>query len=254
MNLLHRYADAKFPGLSYATVREFCDSSDHLKFLCSANDLKDVQRPWAAKALIGALKPGEAILEIGAGEPLVASLMQSLAWDVTVCDPYDGSGHGPKEYDRFRKSYPKVKMIRAAFDAAVAETMRGRLKAVYSISVLEHIHSPELEKVFAGIETALAPGGLSLHCADAVVQGNGTEFHIEQMAKILQLQNQLAGVNDDWETCLRSIRDLYAAAMQDVDAFFLGPQGHNLWRGSTPYEEFPFRKCISVQFTARKRA
>ena len=50
MNLTKRYAETKFAPLSYATVRDYCDSADHLKFLCAMNDLKDVQRPWSAKS------------------------------------------------------------------------------------------------------------------------------------------------------------------------------------------------------------
>jgi glycosyltransferase involved in cell wall biosynthesis/SAM-dependent methyltransferase len=253
MNLTKRYAETKFPPLSYATVRDYCDSADHLKFLCTVNDLKDVQRPWSAKALIGELKRSGAILEIGAGEPLVASFMNKIGWQVSVCDPYDGSGHGPTEYDHYRKFYSNLKIIHSVFDQAVAEPMRGQLDAVYSISVLEHVKPADLEKLFAGIHVALKPGGLSLHCADTVVQGNGTEFHIEQMARILQLQNRLAGVELAWDECLRSINELRTAAMSDVETFFLGPQGHNQWRGALEYEKFPFRKCISVQFIIRKK-
>jgi len=110
-----------------------------------------------------------------------------------------------------------------------------------------------LEKLFAGIEIALKPGGLSLHCADAVVQGNGADFHAEQMARILQFQNRLAGVEMPWEECVRTIGELIADAMRDLETFFLGPQGHNLWRGAMEYEKFPFRKCISVQFLGRKK-
>ncbi|MGD0768125.1 MAG: glycosyltransferase [Tepidisphaeraceae bacterium] len=265
-NLFNRYAQIKFPPLSYATVRDYCDSADNLKFLCTMNDLKDVQRPWTAKALIGQLKPGGTILEIGAGEPLVASLLQSLGWNVVVCDPYDGSGHGPTDYGRYVKAYPNLRIIRSRFDQSVADVegfastvegfastpMRGQLDAVYSISVLGHLPAADLEKAFAGIDAALKPGGLSLHCADAVLQGDGAEFHLEQMARIQQFQNRLAGADADWDRCLRSIHDLFAAAMQDLDTFFLGPQGHNQWRGSQPSEKFPFRKCISVQFVARK--
>jgi hypothetical protein len=253
MNLLQRYGDAKFPSLSYATVRDYCDSADQLKSLCTMNDLKDVQRPWAVKAMIGLMNPGGALLEIGAGEPLVAGVLQSLGWQVTVCDPYDGSGNGPREFERFSKAYPRLEFVRKAFDPTVAEPLRGRVDAIYSISVLEHVQGADLEKLFAGIEIALAPGGISLHCADAVVQGAGAEFHLEQMARILQLQNRLCGVNQEWESCRRSIGELFSAAMDDVEAFFLGPQGHNLWRGSLAYGKFPFRRCISVQFISRKK-
>jgi glycosyltransferase involved in cell wall biosynthesis len=233
-NLLNRYSQTKFPPLSYATVRDYCDSMDNLKFPCTSNDLKDVQRPWSAKALIGQLKPGGTILEIGAGEPLVASLLQSLGWKVIVCDPYDG--------------------FASTVEGFASTPMRGQLDAVYSISVLERVPSADLEKTFAGIDAALKPGGLSVHCADAVVQGNGAESTLEQMARIHQFQNRLAGADADWDRCLRSIQDLFAAALQDLDTFFLGPQAHNQWRGSQPCEKFPFRKCISVQFVARKPA
>ncbi len=253
MNLLKRYSDAQFPALSVATVRDYCDSADNLKFLCTVNDLKDVQRPWAVKALIGALKPGGTILEIGAGEPLAASLMQTLGWKVIVCDPYDGSGHGPTEYSRYLKAYPRVRIIRSIFDQSVAEPLKGQLDAVYSISVLEHVKAPDLEAAYQAIDAALKPGGLSLHCADAVIDGNGTEFHVEQMARIYALQNRLAGLDDGWDACLGAIKDLIASAKAELETFYLGPQGHNLWRGAMPYEQFPFRKCISIQFVARKR-
>ena len=39
-----------------------------------------------------------------------------------------------------------------------------------------------------------------------------------------------------------------------VETFFLSPQGHNGWRGKTPYEQFPFRKCIAVQSVVRRLA
>jgi methyltransferase family protein len=136
----------------------------------------------------------------------------------------------------------------------VAEPMRGTLDAVYSISVLEHVQGANLEKAFSAIEMSLKPGGVSVHCADTVVQGFGTEFHIEQMARILQFQKRLAGEDDGWDGCLRAVRELCAAAMTDLECFFLGPQGHNLWRGGMKYEDFPFRKVISVQFVGKKRA
>jgi Methyltransferase domain len=172
---------------------------------------------------------------------------------VIVCDPYDGSGHGPTEYSRYLKAYPKVRIIRSIFDQSVAEPLKGQLDAVYSISVLEHVKAPDLEKAYEAIDAALKPGGLSLHCADAVIDGNGTEFHVEQMARIYALQNSLAGNDDGWDACLRAIQDLIASAKAELETFYLGPQGHNLWRGAMPYEQFPFRKCISVQFVARKR-
>jgi hypothetical protein len=67
------------PALSYGTVRDFCDSMDHLRDLASCSgDLKDAQRPWMVKAILGGLPRGSRLLEIGAGHPYVASLLTRL--------------------------------------------------------------------------------------------------------------------------------------------------------------------------------
>ena len=66
------------------------------------------------------------------------------------------------------------------------------------------------------------------------------------------MQRRLAGVEVVFDTCLHEVQELCDVAMTDLEAFFLGPQGHNLWRGAMPYETFPFRKCISVQFVGRR--
>jgi glycosyltransferase involved in cell wall biosynthesis/2-polyprenyl-3-methyl-5-hydroxy-6-metoxy-1,4-benzoquinol methylase len=253
MNLIKRYANVQFSPLSVATVRDYCDSTESLSVLCTLNDLKDSQRPWTVKALISALKRGDAILEIGAGDPIVIALMQSLGWKAAVSDPYEGTVHGSLDSAGYAKIYPKIKFTRSQFDKTVANSMAGQLDAVYSISVLEHVRPEKMEECFAAIDTALKPGGLSLHTADAVIEGAGADFHLEQMARIHQFQNRLAGLDDGWDASLKAVTDLFASAKSDLETFYLGPQGHNLWRGSMPYQEFPFRKCTSIQFVIRKR-
>ena len=48
-----RYASYSLVPLGYGTVRDYCDSFDHLRPLATANgDLKDLQRPWAFKAVV----------------------------------------------------------------------------------------------------------------------------------------------------------------------------------------------------------
>src|SRR5438309_3747012 len=46
------------------------------------SDLKDVQRPWALKAIVGSVRPGSRLLEIGAGKPVVADQLAQLGYDV----------------------------------------------------------------------------------------------------------------------------------------------------------------------------
>ena len=78
-------------AVGYATVRDYCDSADHLPALASVNgDLKDVQRPWTLKAILGRVPSGGRLLEIGAGDPHVADMLARIGYDVTLIDPYDG--------------------------------------------------------------------------------------------------------------------------------------------------------------------
>src|SRR5712664_1915654 len=85
-----------FPELSYGTVRDYCDSADFFPQLDRhQKDLKTVERPWAVKAILNRVPPGGRLLEIGSGEPLAAATLAGLGYDVTVCDPFDGSGNGP---------------------------------------------------------------------------------------------------------------------------------------------------------------
>src|SRR4051794_19670161 len=59
-------------GASYATVRDYCESVDHLPQVTPLDgDLKNVQRPWAIKAILANLPPPARLLEIGGGEPIV---------------------------------------------------------------------------------------------------------------------------------------------------------------------------------------
>ena len=46
------------PPISYGTVRDFADSLDNLGGLARANsDMKDLQRCWAVKAVLGNVEP-----------------------------------------------------------------------------------------------------------------------------------------------------------------------------------------------------
>jgi glycosyltransferase involved in cell wall biosynthesis len=252
MNLTKRYAQAKFPAISYATVRDYSDSADHLRFLCTMNDLKDVQRPWTAKAILGELRPGGKLLELGGGESIVGSFLHTLGWQVTLCDVEKPTENAAPQTERIRLRGSGVKLLQSRFDLPAAQAIGGQMEGVYSITVMERKSAAELEEIFAAIATALRPGGISVHCIDAVVQGNGDGYYMEQAARILQLQNRLAGQETPFDACMQTVRDLFATALKDVETFFLGPQGHNKWRGQMEYEKFPFRRCISVQFLCHK--
>lgn len=244
--LLTRYRDRLPTGsLFYGTVRDFCDSADFVPFLASLQgDLKDLQRPAALKLILGLLPPGSSLLEIGAGEPYVAHVLALLGYRVTVVDPYDGSGRGPTEFEYYVDKYPDVTIVRSLFSERLTELAPASIDCIYSISVLEHIHQPALSQVFAGIRKFLKPRGHSLHLIDHVVAGDGADFHLRHLADIAASQCALAGESPadavaPLITCLDKLT-------VDLDTHYLSAEGHNKWRGATPYDNFPFRKVVSV--------
>ncbi len=243
-HLLFSYRNKTIQPLSYGRVADFCDSTDHVPYLPSIQrDLKDMQRPQALKMILGVCSPGASLLEVGAGEPFVAQMLTELGYRITVVDPYDGSGRGPTEFEDYVQKYSSVRFFKDSFSESL-DLGNTAFDCVYSISVLEHVHQPMLANLFTGIRRFLKVGGHSIHLIDHVLVGEGSEFHLGQLAKIISLQASLSD---------RSTADLLvdfcatlSNASNDAETFFLSAEGHNLWRGETAYEAFPFRKVISI--------
>lgn len=230
-----RYSGRGPPRLSYATVRDYCDSADHLPLLATANgDMKDVQRPWALKAILGTLPPGSRLLEVGAGEPIVADLLARLGYDVTVIDPYDGRDGGPAEFEAMQTAYPRVRIIRGLFpqDAPSGE----RFDCIYSISVLEHLPMESIDEVCAQIGR-LARGGHTIHAIDHVLRGAGDADHLVRLGRVTR---SMGIAESELETLLAELAD-------DPETYFLSAESHNRWRAGVPYDDFPMRRCVSIQ-------
>ncbi len=227
--------------LSYATVRDFCDSVDHLRQIATFNgDLKDSQRPWMLKAILSVVPPGGRILEIGAGEPFVADLLDRLGYEVWIVDPYDGSGNGPLEYEQFQRDCPNLRFVRSLFSEQILAAPPGGFDCIYSISVLEHVPIESLGGVFRGVKKFLKPGGSSIHAVDHVHRGNGAESHYATLKSMVT-----------WSGLQEADLTRVLAQMEaDTDTYYLSAEGHNRWRGAVPYDEFPMRVCISVQLVS----
>jgi hypothetical protein len=231
---------------SYATVRDYCESVDHLPQITGLDgDLKNVQRPWAVKTLLRAVPPPARLLEIGGGEPIVSGFLTELGYDVTLIDPYDGFGNGPTEYEKYVDSFPNVRIVRAYFEPHMPDLVRASFGAVFSVSVLEHLPEEAAKNCFQAIQEFLAPGGASIHCFDFVLQGTAQEYALSTARNLLNHQAQLG--NRAAET---GFDDLLEQLKGDVETFFLPPQGHHNWRGGLPYEQFPFRRVVSLQTIA----
>ena len=229
--------------LTYGTVRDWADSVDNFDGLARASfDMKNLQRCWAVKAVLGNVEPGGRVLEIGAGEPLVADLLSRLGYEVTVVDPYDGSGHGPLEFEAFAAAHPEVRFVRARFPTG--REPAGELACVYSISVLEHVPADAVRGLMEAAHSALAPGGCSIHAIDHVVAGWGAEDHRERLSEIVRASGLTA---EDMETTLDRLRD-------DPETYFVSAEAHQAWRGSLPYDEYPMRRIASIQLLSRGAA
>jgi SAM-dependent methyltransferase len=232
------YQSFETSEISVASVADFCDSMDRLRgFSTLAGDLKDVQRPWMIKALLGSIQPGGRILEIGAGEPFVADFLARCGYDVTIVDPYDGSGHGPTDFEVFQKRYPALKFVRRNFGDDIEDMETHSFDGIYSISVLEHVPDELVASVCSGVQKFCRSGGVTIHAIDHVLRGKGDLYHLD---KLLAYAGRL-GFDP-----ARLVRVIQESEMSP-ETYFLSAEGHNRWRGSIPYDEFPMRKVISVQ-------
>jgi hypothetical protein len=226
--------------LSYGTVRDLADSLDNLGGLARANgDMKDLQRCWVLKAVLGSVEPGTQLVEIGAGEPLLAGLLTQLGHAVTVIDPYDGSDQGPREFEEFQASYPEVDFVRERFPPS--GELPAKTACVYSVSVLEHIPPDGIGEVIAAATELTAPDGCSIHAIDHVVAGWGTEAHRERLEEIVRR----SGLPAD------SLTKLIAELEADPDAYFVSAEAHERWRGALPYDDYPMRRIASIGLLSR---
>jgi len=229
------------PLLSYGTVRDLADSARHLGELARASsDMKDLQRSWMVKAVLGNVEPGVQLVEIGAGEPLVAGLLAQLGHRVTVVDPYDGSGNGPLEFERYRAEYPEVDFIRERFPPGGG--LPAEIACVYSVSVLEHIPTEAIGGVIEAAMDALAPGGCSLHAIDHVLAGWGAEAHLERLEEIVGRSG----------LPLQRLGELLQRLETDPEAYFVSAEAHERWRGALPYDDYPMRRIASIGLFTRK--
>lgn len=223
--------------ISYGTVRDYADSTENMIGLAAASaDMKNIQRCWMVKAVLGAVEPGSRLLEIGAGEPLAAGLLSRLGYEVTIVDPYDGSGNGPREYAHFASAYPDLDFIRDQFPPGAG--LERPYDCVYSISVLEHVPIEAIDAVIAGARAAVAErDGIQIHAVDHVLAGWGADSHRAGLERIV------AGLGLDAGELARAIE----AMELDPETYLVSAEAHNQWRGQVPYDSYPMRRIGSVQ-------
>ena len=233
-----RYVGRAVPRLGYGTVRDYVDSVERLPALATASrDLKDLQRPWAVKAIVGSVEPGSRLLEIGAGEPLVAELLARLGYDVTVVDPYDGRDGGPADVDAIRAGAPHVCVIEGLFPRDLPAD--ARFDCIYSISVLEHLPAEALDRLGDDVARFARNGACTIHAVDHVLRGPGEAEHLDRLRRV----SASLGV------ARRELDELLVTLADDPETYFLSAESHNRWRGGARYDEFPMRRCVSIHLS-----
>lgn len=230
----------ELPPISYGTVRDFADSTETMPGLAGANfDMKDMQRCWTVKAILGNVPRGGRLLEIGAGEPLVAGVLARLGYDVTIFDSYRGQGNGPVEYETFKLAYPDVEIVREDFPPEGG--LDGDFDAVYSISVLEHVPLEAIDGLIAAARELIVPrSGHSIHAVDHVVAGWGAESHLEKLRRLVAA----SGLSE------QDLQSTIAKLEEDPETYFVSAEAHNRWRGDLPYDEYAMRRIASVNLFA----
>lgn len=224
--------------VSYGTVRDYCEGADLFPALsCYNRDLKDIQRIWVLKTIMATVPVGGTLLEIGAGEPVIADILGRLGYRVIAVDPYEGAGNGPVEVEVFKELYPNLEYNLALFSTELEGVEPHSIDCCYSISVLEHIPLPELAKIGDAIRKFSKPGGRSIHAVDYVAGGPGSDYHFSMVATVFEAHR----------LSLQSLHRILTEADRDAETYRLSAESHNLWRGERPYDEFPMRRCLSLQ-------
>jgi hypothetical protein len=226
--------------VGYSRVSDYTRYFDRYPSLMHPKgDLKDVQRPWALEATLGLVKPGGQVIDLGgAGCQLASALMETH--QVTVVDPYDGSGNGLRDPKPFRKKYPKIRIVQGVLNP---DTSLAGFDAVISTSVVEHIAIARHRETVEGIRKALRVGGYSVHAVDVTLDAvNGYLLGTQRTAESFVRAH---GVEFD-------IGPSREKALADVETYFLSPLTYQLWRNGRPSAIYPWRKVISFNVVLRK--
>ena len=226
---------------SYANVRTYNKLRDSYPDLSTPrSDLKSYQRPWAADAILRNVPVGGRVVEIGAGRCEVAEFLRKAGYDVWVVDPFDGSSGGDADSRSILEQFSSLTIVKGLFHS-IEDLPTDHFQGCYSCSVIEHIPKQVLGPTVQKVYDCLSNGGVSVHSIDWTLEGIMVDF------SIVENFSSYHGFTVD-------MRRMACDALNDIDTYFLSPQGHYGWRkflGKT-YDEYPYRKVTSLDLVAKK--
>ena len=202
-----------------------------------AGDLKDVQRPWALKAIVGAVRPGARLLEIGAGEPLVAELLARLGYDVTVVDPYDGRDRGPADVEALRAAYPRVRFVAGPLPATTSRRRAVRLHLL-DLGARAPPARGDRRASAPGSARLTRAGGYTIHAIDHVAPRRRRR----RPPRAPRPRRGALGIAGG--RARRAARRGSTATRRPTSS---PPRATTAGAARAPYDEFPMRRCVSIQ-------
>lgn len=233
-------ADFELIYVGYSTVPDYLRYRQKYPRLVSEKaDLKDVQRPWALEKAIELAPPGSRVLDLGGSRAELADALSSHA-QVTVIDPYDGSGNGPANVDFYRNKFPRVTFLA---ELLTKETRIPKQSAVVTTSVVEHIGKDRLVETVEAIHNALEVGGYSIHAVDLTCRGKNGFMEWQIGHNQAWADAHCPGVN---------VSQIAAAMLEDIEAFFLPLTMYVQWKKDKDYNSYPWRNVGTLNSVFKK--
>jgi hypothetical protein len=113
----------------------------------------------------------------------------------------------------------------------------ARFDCVYSISVLEHLPTEAIDRLGEDIARSSRNGASTIHAVDHVLRGPGDAEHLTRLRRLV---TSLGLTQDELDGLLARLED-------DPETYFLSAESHNRWRAGARYDDFPMRRCVSIQ-------
>lgn len=140
--------------------------------------LKGFDYPWIASS--HCWQPSEKVLDVGAAySPLPIYLQSTFGCEMWVADDFGMNSNDPfwmrnaSPQEHVAKN-PNIKFVFERLgDPGASSLPVGYFDVVYSASVLEHVPSQYIKKVWQHLDLLLKPGGEMLHAIDIPFPSNG---------------------------------------------------------------------------------
>lgn len=229
-----------FHNFTYSKRSHFqslCRHKDHLHENINECNLKIYQDMLAYNFILDNFPQGARLLEIGGGDSRVISWLKHR-YEFWNLDKLEGVGNGVTDIPETAG----FRLIRDYIGSFSEELMDGYFDGIFSVSVLEHVPTDQatMGAIRDDIQRLLKPGGLSLHCIDAVLKSTQIKIHplvqyfydVEEIINPFVCEEDIRNDPDLWGMSEFAYNKFWAGACKNLDYESFGiPISYNLlWR------------------------